>query len=176
MKKLTFFLFISFSINAFTQHLNFKDLSAIDNRVSSFTSYSDSKGQEIKIGDTLIIVKPETEGNYTFVYIGNDIGGYKYVDRLAQNKEVVVESIRVTKFKSEKYVNMKCTEQGLVGVKYMLAWEKALNAKEVKKKGSITKDEILKILNDKKNLLDLGVIKQQEYDSLLNLYKPILMK
>ena len=176
MKKVIAFILFFISLNTYSQHLDFKDLQTIDKRVSNFTSYIDSKGQEIKIGDAIILVKPETEGDYTFVYFGNDLGGYKYVNRTVQNKEVVIESIRVTKFKSEMYVNLKCTEDGLIGAKYMLSWEQALNAKEVKKKGSLTKDDVLKILNEKKNLLDLGVIKQSEYDSLVNVFKPILVK
>lgn len=167
-------IFIVLSTFLYSQHLNFEELESIDKRISTFLSYKDSKGIEIKEGDTLILLKPETDGTFSFVYFGNDLGGYKKVDRIAQGKEIVVENIRVTKFKSTKYVNLKCTEEGLVGAKYMISWEQAINAKEAKKKGAISKEEAINILKEKKDLLDLGLIKQNEYDSLLNLYKPII--
>jgi hypothetical protein len=169
------FVLSLFSCSVSAQHLDYKNLRDINKRISNFESYLDSNGDTIKVGDTLLILKPETDGNFTFVYYGSDMNGYKYLDRLVRDKKVTVSDIRVTRLNSETHVNMRCIQPGMVGAKFVIIWESAIKAGEAKINGGLSKDEALKLLEEKRKMLDLGLITQDEYDKLLEKLKPIIL-
>ncbi|MEJ0030664.1 MAG: hypothetical protein WDO15_09980 [Bacteroidota bacterium] len=151
--------------------------------------YVSKDGSSIKIGSRLQAGRPSTSGRqYTYYYsgkvnVGNAMLGANYaMDANAQAEEVVVETIKLyhTKLsrKSPLYIILYVknpTATTLGSRRTVTDYEKAFLVGEIlNPNAAMTREEAISKLKESKDLLDLGVITQQKYDSLKAELTPII--
>lgn|SRR5690606_8998611 len=173
MKKTLLTLFLITSLHSFGQNLR-RDKIVEYNKVTKlgfYESYVSKHGDTIHIGDTLQIGKAS---NYDkFVHIHQD----KYnMHADHTGKKVVVQNIETYGRKKSGYgVYLKFKGFGLLPV--YVNYEAALEAGEIKLVGAkLTKDEAIAKLKKQKELLDLQIISQSEYDKLKEELMPIIIE
>lgn len=146
------------------------------------TQYTASNGAVIKLGDKFRLNRPEG-GSKTFVSIQNKptvmdmMGNKNYsstVDTSMSNTEITIKTLYI--FGSRKLGFKSMAELATCGVcnNLIVDIELAIESKEVRTNG-MTRDEAIAKLKESKDLLDLGLVKQDDYDKLKAELTPIIM-
>jgi hypothetical protein len=146
------------------------------------TQYTASNGAVIKLGDKFRLNRPEG-GSKTFVSIQNkptvmDMMGNKNfsltVDTSMSNTEITIKTLYI--FGSRKLGFKSMAELATCGVcnNLIVDIELAIESKEVRTNG-MTRDEAIAKLKETKDLLDLGLVQQDDYDKLKVELTPIIM-
>jgi hypothetical protein len=151
----------------------------------SFKVYIDKLGNQIAINTELQLGKPFKENYGKFqTWFVRDLFSVTPIDKLMSGSKVKVKKIFIFKSgfgnNSIFIVNMDCEQidKSLSKSLFVVgAFDKSLeNGETIFETKAMNKDKALKILKDKKELLDLEIIKQSEYDSLKRLLTPIILK
>ena len=146
------------------------------------TQYTASNGAVIKLGDKFRLNRPEG-GSKTFVSIQNKptvmdmMGNKNYsstVDISMSNTEITIKTLYI--FGSRKLGFKSMAELATCGVcnNLIVDIELAIESKEVRTNG-MTRDEAIAKLKESKDLLDLGLVKQDDYDKLKTELTTIIM-
>ncbi|MBW3518320.1 hypothetical protein [Flavobacterium sp. NKUCC04_CG] len=158
MKKYLLFICCVLPIFAFAQIGEYGNFTK--NR-ETFIEYKSKNGDVLKLGDTLILGK------------ASDFDGYRYllqinikVHATHGGKKVVINKMRV--YGNEKTgFNMWFHFKGFGWTPLDLDYENALEAGEIiNPKGKISRVQAIDKLKESKELLDLGVISEEEYDKI----------
>ena len=143
----------------------------IPKKNSKGDSYLTKSKTLIKAGDKITINKPLDNTSNFFTYLTQ--GGQPVV-RALEGREVVISKFQIfnqVAFQEKVYLSIKGF--GLIPV--LIDYEKALEAKEIiNSKEPISKSQALLKLKEAKEMLELGVITQDEYNKLLDELKPLL--
>ena len=143
----------------------------IPKKNSKGDSYLTKSKTLIKAGDKITINKPIDDSGNFFTYLTQ--GGQPVV-RALEGKVVEISNFQTFKqvaFQGKVYLSIKGF--GLIPV--LIDYEKALETKEISNsKEPLSKSQALLKLKEAKEMLELGVISQDEYNKLLDELKPIL--
>ena len=157
---------ILISPSLFSQELVLKnsDLNEQKRPKGKFTAYESKDGSLYNIGDKITIGVPSS--NKTFAFITEGDGIILPITRLlasASGEQVEIKRIDVGGSKRTGfYASLRC--KGLTGLSnYSIQLENAISVDEVKSFG-MTSDEALAKLKKAKDMLDLELITQDEYD------------
>lgn len=158
---------------------------------TTFARYIASDGSEIKVGDVLIFGKPSTNTNlYTYLYFGRVTIGkalFSTPSPLAgnmQTEKVVVEKIMSyhTKMSRKSTVGivihaMNPNSPKISNGRSIMDYEKAISLGEVTnpKKG-MTREAAIAKLKEAKDLLDLEIITQDQYNTLKEELTPLIRR
>ncbi len=146
------------------------------------TQYTASNGAVIKLGDKFRLNRPEG-GSKTFVSIQNKptvmdmMGNKNYsstVSTSMSNTEITIKTLYI--FGSRKLGFKSMAELATCGVcnNLIVDIELAIESKEVRTNG-MTRDEAISKLKETKDLLDLGLVQQVDYDKLKAELTPIII-
>lgn len=136
---------------------------------AQYESYIPKTSDQINVGDTIQLGKPS--GEFGFIYITQ--GGERVKATLAGNK------VKITQIKSygTKKAGYKLWVQfkgyGLVPV--FVDYDTALETGEiVNPRARMTREQAISKLKEAKDLLDLKMMTEAEYDSLKNQLAPLI--
>lgn len=160
--------------------INYEQVKALKEKIEAkeltkdgITQYTASNGAVIKLGDKFRLNRPEG-GSKTFVSIQNKptvmdmMGNKNYsstVDTSMSNTEITIKTIYVIGSRKLGFKSM--AELATCGVcnNLLVDIELAIESKEVRTNG-MTRNEAITKLKETKDLLDLGLVKQEDYDKL----------
>ena len=165
MKQLLFIFLIFTCILSYSQIPEYGKLL----NKSSFEEYVAKSGDHIKIGDTLIIGTPTS--NLGFTYISQ--GGQRVSNTLS-GKKIVIDQLKTYGTKSQGY-KMYAQFKGFGLVPVLIDYDAAFETGEIKNHNAkLTKEQAIKKLKEAKDLFDLQVISQQEYNDLKIKLVPVI--
>lgn len=160
----------------------------------SIGKYTDVNGDTYKKGDTLVIGKPsgissnynQTTGLTTKVFetimygtgAGAMLKGIRFAENYLSGQKIIIDEIVLYKRSNGVYVYTIPVDEKILPVDKFLSisLDKALATKEIiNPKGKLTKETAIALLKEKKELLDLGLISQAEYDKLKTELAPIIL-
>ncbi|SEQ28439.1 hypothetical protein SAMN04488089_102241 [Myroides profundi] len=158
MKKLFSIIVLLNSTTFFAQTA---DYGKIRKGKETFTEYISKNGDLIKVGDTLIIGRSLDADGFRFInqngekmYVGYE--GKKYIPTKIQSHGKEKTGISI-------WLRSKSFGQYSIDIDY----ENALSTGEIiNPKGRLTKEQAINKLKEKKELLDLQIITQEEYDRI----------
>lgn len=177
-------------------HKDFENLQLIEsyNDGCSIGKYTDVNGDYYKKGDTLIIGKPAgISSNYnattglttkvfeTIMYgtgAGTLLKGIRFGDNYLSEQKIIIDEIILTKRAKGVLIYAIPIDTKILPVdKYLtISLDKSLATKEIfNPRAKLTKESAIVMLKEKKELLDLGIIKQEEYDRLKVELTPIIL-
>jgi len=152
----TFIFFLLVSPFTFSQSIEYNK----PMKKGNYSVYYAKNGTTVKIGDTLHINAP---ANDRYVYI--EQGGTSAGTILA-NKDIVISKIKVYGTKGHK-PNVLIGFNGYGMLIVYMDYENAIEAGEVyNPRGMMTRAQALAILKEKKELLDLELISQSDYNKI----------
>lgn len=177
-------------------HADFNNKNLIDSYSDGCTigKYTDVNGDAYKKGDTLVIGKPSgISSNYnqatglttkvfeTVMYgtgIGAMLKGIRFAEDRLSGQKIIIDEIVLWKRSNGVYIYTIPVDSKILPVDKFLSvsLDKALATKEIiNPKGKLTKETAIALLKEKKELLDLGLITQAEYDKLKVELAPIIL-
>lgn len=173
MKNLITGTLILLTAFAFSQTVTEKEISeSIKRPKSDFTEYIASNGESFKIGQTVTINQPSGNSN-TFQYISREIGLQVYETSTdANNTETELLKFRVFGTKKSGWKVALILKSGDAW-RYVVETEQALTYKELKS-SVLSREEAIAKLKEAKDLLDLDLMTQEEYDALRKKLTPII--
>ena len=165
MKKLTFVLFFIASIT-YSQTAEFGNLS----KKSEYQIYITSTGFKINVGDTLTLGTPTSDLGFTYI----SQNGQRVSNTLA-GKQIIIDKLKTYGNKKNGY-KMYAHFKGYGLLPVLIDYETALELGEIKNPDrKITREEAIAKLKEAKELLDLEVIPQKQYDELKAKLTPIII-
>ena len=160
----------------------------IGDKIKFGTPTGGSTTQTVSTGSIFGGAKSKSSNNFQFLTqgkmtVGNMLLGITYLDQRDQNKEVIITEIRLSAQKVKNGRNIQVvlfTETpntpAMLKNNTVLDYEKALEAGEVLNPNrAMTRAEAIAKLKETKDLLDLGMVKQDEYDAMKAKLTPIIM-
>jgi len=169
MKKLNYLILavcFLFSNYSFSQELNYNDIVSGRVKKGEYTSYVAKDGSIFKVGDKITLGTPSGV-NGRFVHLTKvDIGGNVYqVGAEAVNTSCEIKKIRLDGNERRGFKAAFRTK-GFTGIDNYFLWiEDGIVSGEVKSL-VMSSDEALSELKKAKDKLDLGLISQQEFDTI----------
>jgi hypothetical protein len=174
MKKLLLFLSILIGLKSFSQTPTMDDV--LNRRVTGIlASIQLENGAVLKIGDTLTIGTATGNGKYNFlaqnmICMGSSytngvscIDGYYSLGSTAGGSKVIIKEIRA----NFRRISITMTHaQGYIYGTRILSVSSAINSGEIRIDGFLSSDEALSELKKAKDKLDLGLITQEEFNTL----------
>jgi hypothetical protein len=152
-------------------------------------SYTAKDGAVLKVGSPLVIGVPEKniEKKDDFpMFMGilyrmlGKIKGYKPMGKELANEKVVIEEITATSMgiskKDPRYITI-LVQNSRGERRFLNDYETALETGEViNPNATPTREQAIKMMKDAKELVDMGVMTQQKFDSPKVVLSPILLK
>ena len=136
----------------------------------NYTIYHAKDGTTVKVGDVLHINQPAGD-QYVYIAQNNIPAG-----TILANKDIVISKIKIYGSKGHK-PNVLIGFKGFGMATVYIDYENAiLNGEVYNPNGNLNRSEALAILKEKKDLLDLELITQKEYDKFKAELSPIIMK
>lgn len=174
MKTLLTTALVFLSATLFSQTLNHNQLELGSSRPSNeFTEYIASNGESFKIGDKVTINQPSGNSN-TFQYVLRNVATEVYTAGTdANNTEGELFKFRIGGTKKSGWEIWMVLKTGEAW-RYQINIEQALAFKEIKSSILSREDAIAK-LKESKDLLDLGLMTQEEYEAIKEKLTPIIM-
>lgn len=168
IKKIAIVLFIAYSSSANAQRIKYGE-EPQKNFNAKF--YQTKSGVILKAGDTIKLGSPMDKSSGTFTYITQ--GGVRVL-RALENNEVVIRKFRT--FRQKAFRGKTFVEFGGYGLMPVFVdYEAALENGEIDTgKEPISRSQAIEKLKDAKELLDLQLLTQKEYDSIKAIYAPII--
>ena len=164
MRIFTLLLIFCFSIS-YSQTAEYGKLT----KKSEYKNYVTKIGDTLKVGDTLTIGIPTSD--LGFIYISQ--GGQRVSNTLA-DKKVIVDKLKTNGKKNGYKMYAHFKGYGLLPV--LIDYDTALELGEIKNLNKIlTKGEAIAKLKEAKELLELGVITQADYDKLKSEMTPLIL-
>lgn len=195
MKKIILSIALMLAANSFAQTtpvenpINFEQVKILKEKSEAkeltkegITQYTASNGAVIKIADKFRLNRPEG-GSKTFVSIQNkptvmnmlgNSGFISTVNTSMSNTEITIKTIYI--IGSRKLGFKAMAELATCGTcnNLIVDIELAIESKEVRTNG-MTREEAIAKLKETKDLLDLGLVKQEDYDKLKTELTPIII-
>ena len=193
---------LGFSNSQINQLLNHDQINNIDftkkvKNNTKYNSYKMSNGALIKVGDELIIGKPGIDHKQYNEYTGNRavfssifqgkptmaaLTGILYLDARWQGKKAIVKEIIANHTKMSKKSPLRVSlfivipEMPNLGNKYTVTdFESSVEMGEILiLNAPMTREEAIAKLKESKDLLELEIISQKEYDALKQELTPII--
>ena len=203
MKRLITIIFAFITLNLSAQDLIYKETQDIEffktvKNGTKYDSYKSKNGTLMKVGDTLIVGSPATDDSQYTEYIGTQkvfsliiiggmggaiMGGLNYYPATGQGDVFTIEKIWVSHTgmskKSPLNVIITAREPNLpkmANKRTIMDIEKALLLGEiVSPNAPMTREQAIAKLKETKDLMDLGLIGEDEYNKLKNELTPIIM-
>ena len=181
MKKVSFFILLAATaINTFSQTLTFEMVSNSTNPKKElqrkYDAYTASDGHTYHIGDDIVLGTPSS--NKTFAYMTSELamadailngGGISGIHAQWGGAKMKIISIKVDRSKNRgASVEFRTYLAGLGGV--LVQIENCITSGEIISQG-MTRNKALSELRTAKEMLELELITQQEYDSIKNICK-----
>jgi hypothetical protein len=162
------------STTVFSQTLKHEQLELGSARpANDFTEYIASNGESFKIGNKVTINQPSGNSN-TFQYILRNVATETYTAGTdANNTEGEILKFRVGGTKKAGWEIWMVLKTGEAW-RYQVNIEQALAFKEIKSSILSREDAIAK-LKESKDLFDLGLMTQEEYEAIKKELTPIIM-
>jgi hypothetical protein len=165
MKIFTIILFFSFSIG-FSQTAEYGKLT----KKSEYKNYITKIGDTLKVGDTLTIGIPTSDLGFTYISQGG-----QRVSNTLSDKKVVVDKLKTYGTKKSGY-KLYAHFKGYGLIPVLIDYDTALEVGEIKNPyKKLTKEEAIAKLKEAKELLELGIITQEDYDKLKSEMTPIIL-
>jgi hypothetical protein len=166
MIKVTLFLLFSFYIS-YSQTAEYGKLI----NKSEYKIYLTKTTDTLKVGDTLIIGIPTSDLGFTYISQNG-----QRVSNVLADKKVIVDKLKVygTKISGFKmYAQFK--GYGLIPV--LIDYDTALELGEIKNaKSKLTKEQAIAKLKEAKELFELGVITQMDFEKMKTELTPLILK
>ena len=159
MKKLVLVSAIALSIlSVNAQKASYNDV-ATKKIKGLITEYTTKNGETLKIGDTILIGRASND-NINFFYLTQATGMYPLPNSLGGG------SVVIKKMKSSmKHLRVNCTSSDVTLYPiYIASLELAIDTKEISLNG-MNKEKAIAELKEQKDLLDLGIITEEEYNN-----------
>lgn len=196
MKKIILVFALALSTIAFAQttlvdnEVNFEQVKALKEKAEAkvltkdgISQYTASNAALIKIGDKFRINRPEG-GAKTFVSIQNkptvmdmlgNSGFNSTVNTSMSNTEITIKTLFVAGTRKLGFKTM--AELATCGTcnNLIVDIELAIETKEIRTNG-MTKEEAIAKLKETKDLFDLGIVKQEDFDKLKAELTPIIIR
>ncbi|RTZ02517.1 hypothetical protein EKM02_03115 [Flavobacterium sp. RSP49] len=196
MKKIILVFALALSTIAFAQttlvdnQVNFEQVKALKEKAEAkvltkdgISQYTASNSAVIKIGDKFRINRPEG-GAKTFVSIQNkptvmdmlgNSGFNSTVNTSMSNTEITIKTLFIAGTRKLGFKTM--AELATCGTcnNLIVDIELAIETKEIRTNG-MTKEEAIAKLKETKDLFDLGIVKQEDFDKLKAELTPIIIK
>ena len=126
-----------------------------------------------KVGDTLILSKAFMENGYKSI-IQKPIGLSTNLNKAPAGLDGQKFIIKKINFYPNNEAVFDCSFKN--AGRWLLSINQAIDLKEiVNPNEKLSKDEAIKLVEEKKKLLDLNLIKQEEYDAFLKEMKPFII-
>lgn len=165
MKTLTLIILFSFSIG-YSQTAEYGKLA----NKSEYKIYLTKTGDTLKVGDTLTIGIPTSDLGFTFISQGG-----QRVSNTLSDKKVIVDKLKTYGTKNSGY-KMYAHFKGYGLLPVLIDYDTALELGEIQNPNlKLTKEQAIAKLKESKELLDLGVITQAEYDKLKTELTPLIL-
>lgn len=170
MKKFLLFVMVAFAASSFAQTLTFEQVqNCTDPRnelLREYEAYTASDGHTYKVGDDITIGVPSS--NKTCAFLISDLamvaGTFMGLEASWSGYKMKIKTIGVDRNKKRgPTVSFRCYLAGLGGVQVKV--ESALATGEIVSLG-MTREQALKEIKNAKDMLDLELITQEEYDSI----------
>lgn len=169
--RFLFFILVLLSISLNAQKIaDYKSLegSIFGKKVDIYITKS---RDTLKIGDTLIIGKMSAENHFRFINQANQFGGSQLTGHKITIKKMLVDK-RGKQGDPTLWVDFR--GWGLYPV--YISYEQAIESGEViNPNGKLTREQAINKLREAKELLELEVITQDEYDKLKDELTPIIV-
>jgi hypothetical protein len=165
MKIFTLFVFFSFSItySQTAEHGKLTDK-------SEYEIYLTKTGDTLKVGDTLTIGIPTSDFGFTYISQGG-----QRVSNTLSDKKVIVHKLKTYGTKKSGY-KMYAHFKGYGLIPVLIDYDTALELGEIQNlKIKLTKEQAISKLKEAKELLNLGVITQVDYDELKSELTPLIL-
>ncbi len=165
MKLLTMFLLAIVSMG-YSQSAKYGELT----KKSEYDYCQSKNGYEIKVGDTIVLGVPTSDLGFTYI----SQNGQRVSNSLAGNT-ILIDKLRTYGTKKSGYkIYAYFKGYGLLPV--LIDYETALELGEIlNPDGSLTRDQAISKLKEAKELLDLGVIASEEYNTLKKELTPLII-
>lgn len=170
MKKFLFLFFVGIASTSFAQTLTYEQVqNSTDPKnelLKEYEAYTASDGHTYSVGDKITIGVPSS--NKTCAFLISELamfsGGPMGVAATWSGYKMEIKTIGVDRNKKRgATVSMRCNLTGLGGI--IVKFENALAAGEIVSEG-MTRDKAIDEIKKAKELLELEVITQQEFDSI----------
>jgi hypothetical protein len=165
MKILTLIFIFCFS-SIYSQTAEYGKLT----KKSEYKIYLTKTGDTLKVGDTLTIGIPISDLGFTYISQGG------------QRVSITLEDSKVVEYKLKTYRNknngykLYAEFKGYGLIPVLIDYDKALELGEIiNLNAKLTKEQAIAKLKEAKELLDLGVITQADYDKLKSELTPIIV-
>ncbi|GGW28626.1 hypothetical protein [Arenibacter certesii] len=166
MKILNLLIFFIFSIT-YSQTAEYGKLTD----KSEYEIYLTKTGDTLKVGDTLTIGIPTSDLGFTYISQGG-----QRVSNTLSDKKVIVDKLKTYGTKKSGY-KMYAHFKGYGLIPVLIDYDTALELGEIKNpKIKLNKEQAISKLKEAKELLDLGVITQADYDKLKSELTPLILK
>ena len=186
MKLLLLFCFVFISIESYCQktitYEEIKSFTKANQEGSYFDSYLSKDGYLYKIGDTVKLGRPSS--NKTFAFIAEGSGAMSILSGQAPTPVTASSSgnnstIKKIYISGNKRMGFRIyfIGKGICGMcpQYYINVEEAFLVGELKSNG-LTREEAISKLKEAKELLELGLMTQIEFDKLKEELSKIIMK
>jgi hypothetical protein len=152
-QNISLIFLITFSF-CYSQKAEFNKLSI----KSNYDEYYTKNGDILKLGDTLIIGIPISELGFTYI----SQGGQRVSNTLSE-KKILIDKLKTYGSKSNGY-KMYAHFKGYGLLPVLIDYETAFELGEIKNPNAkLTKKQAIEKLKEAEELLDLGVLKEEEY-------------
>jgi hypothetical protein len=167
--------------------------------IINLKSYTTKSGDNLKLGDTLVVGKPSNSNNlqsnqyingktnnHTHIFLGTTasmaFGGAFFANENMTGDKMIITEIKMGRNGKKHPYYIVCSFNKVGGGSFLnikkLARadiEKALDSKEIiNPKAKMTKEDALKKLKEAKDLLDVEMITKEEFENLKLKLKPII--
>lgn len=193
MRKLLFCLLLTSKV-AFGQTLTYEQTQDVNitsnfSNGDSITKYVMKDGSEIVVGSKFKLGQPwNNNRNFTTMVVGRyTLAGALLAPPIYLNENFIGEDVQVSSIKishtklSKKspvlvWAYVRPTDVSAGGYRTILGLEMAIERKEViNPNGVITREQALAKMKEAKDLLDLGIMSQSDYDALKEMLTPIIL-
>ena len=176
-KTLTFLsMFLFTNLLSAQTEIKFEDLNGLTSKpkASELKKYIASNGEVFEIGGNVNFNEPSGKSN-TYQYITKQVLTEVYpVDTYSNNEEVKILKFRIVGTKRSGFKVFLITNSKDGAWRYIVDTEQSLIANEIKS-NILSREEAIAKLKEAKDLLDLEMMSQEDYDKIKAELTPIIM-
>ncbi len=137
-------------------------------------AYQAENGHVFKIGDEITIAQPSMSNDQYLNVVENDLGSLKRIDINKKGFKTEIKKFRIYGSKRSGYNVVAVTKSTLGLTNYWVEIEPAIKNGEIETTG-LNREQAIAKLKESKELLDLELITQEEFDKLKTELTPIIM-
>jgi len=170
MKKLGLELgMIVFTLSANAQVLTYNEVSSSNKKQKAITTYVTSAGDSISVGSIVKIAVPkEDKSKFNYIYSSGGYATQTYNNSTAEVIEIKMYGSRSIGFRIQVHMKSK-TSKTLVA-----DYEAALLSGEIVT-DTLNREQAIYKLKESKDLFDLGLMNEEEYNLIKEELTPIIM-